>query len=289
MRFLRRIWKISLPLAAAFVCLGCISGPSTEKMIYSVEKMGQFIGRSLPEKTAVAYIGRDLSLAIGGKADKDGGKNTTIGFDEFPYLQMHAKASPDGSFLWTELRFFGASPFGWNEFTQEITGAGNAELTENFATLSATAPEYGRILSANILHNGEKLQGEEALTSLRRRSERIEALAEWMRAELNDAAVHFPNEKAFETYWKPILLPETVSRKKRPSVWQDTGDWTVAEDVKWNVSYTKDVFPEHLRTLRDSGALLRDWEEALSWLYFAYEWNYIQGLFSAGETTLVKK
>jgi hypothetical protein len=80
-----------------------------------------------------------------------------------------------------------------------------------------------------------------------------------------------------------------VSVKKRPSTWTNTGDWTTAEDVKWNTSYTKNVFPEHLRTSRDSGALLRDWEEALSWLYFVYEWNYIQRLFSAGEIKLVRR
>jgi hypothetical protein len=89
------------------------------------------------------------------------------------------------------------------------------------------------------------------------------------------------DRKAFENYWKPILLPELVSRKKRPAAFQnrDTkGQPAVrvrAESINWNTSYTENLFPADLRPLRDSGALLRDWEESFEWIYFEYNWNKI--------------
>ncbi|MDR0644010.1 MAG: hypothetical protein LBG05_03705 [Treponema sp.] len=283
MRFLGQIWKIPSTITVAITCFGCI-------IITPTEKAGQFIGRSLTENITAVYVGKDISLSMGEKSGKFvGDKNITIEFDEFPGLQMWARLSSDGSFVWTELYFLRGSPFGWNEFTQELTGNGGVKFTESFASVTAAAPERGQITSAKILHNGDKLQGAEALSSLYSRSERIYKLAEWMHTELKDAAVHFPNEEVFAAYWKPILLPEMVSAKKRPSTWTSTDDWAIAEDIKWNISYTKRIFVDDLRALRDSGALLRDWEEALPWLYFAYEWNYIQGLFSAGEMTLVRE
>jgi hypothetical protein len=89
------------------------------------------------------------------------------------------------------------------------------------------------------------------------------------------------DRKAFEDYWKPALLPEMVSKKKRPPEWEtENVQWVKAEDVKWNSSYTEGVFPEHLWAVRNSGTLLRDWEEAFEWIYMEYEWERISALLS---------
>jgi hypothetical protein len=94
------------------------------------------------------------------------------------------------------------------------------------------------------------------------------------------------NRSGFEQYWKPVLLPEMASRKKRPPDWKQEGDSFVwAEDVRWNTGYTERVFPEELRPVRNSGTLLRDWEEAINWIYWEYEWeSIVQAL--ARETVL---
>jgi hypothetical protein len=85
----------------------------------------------------------------------------------------------------------------------------------------------------------------------------------------------------FEKYWKPLLFPEIVSKKKKPSGWLQEGDQFIrAEDIKWNTSYTERIFPEVLRPVRDSGTLLSDWEEALHWIYLEYEWERIAGILS---------
>jgi hypothetical protein len=85
----------------------------------------------------------------------------------------------------------------------------------------------------------------------------------------------------FETYWKPILFPETVMKKKRPENWQQEGDIIIsAEGIRWNSSYTKRTFPEELWNIRNSGTMLRDWEEALDWMFNEYAWPRITELLT---------
>jgi hypothetical protein len=40
------------------------------------------------------------------------------------------------------------------------------------------------------------------------------------------------------------------------------------------------VFPEALWEYRNSAAMLRDWEEALPWIYMEYSWDYIINSFN---------
>ncbi|MDR0410748.1 MAG: hypothetical protein LBH75_02085 [Treponema sp.] len=273
--------RISLVLGAVIVYLGCV-------LIDPAEKAGQLIGRTLPQKTTVVYAGKDFSLILG-ETNKVGHRNGMVKLAEFPFLRLQAEMRADDSFSWTELHFLGGSPSGWNEFTQELTGDGSIRFTESFAFLNVPLTERGRITGANMLYKDDKLQGERALSNMSNRAERIDALAQWMHTQLEDMPVHFANERIFTDYWRPILLPETVPARKRPSAWTDAGPWVTAEEVKWNTSYTAHILPEHLRSARNSGALLRDWEEALSWLYLDYEWDYVQNLFSQDSLTLVRE
>jgi hypothetical protein len=145
-------------------------------------------------------------------------------------------------------------------------------------------PEPVQISSGKIRRSESRITGSEALTSLRNRHERILALTEWMRGREGTPA--FFNHQAFENYWRPILLPETVSKNQRPPEYNTkNARWARAEDLRWNVVYTESLFPEELWILRNSGALLRDWEEALEWIYGEYSWKKIEGYLS-GEISL---
>jgi len=67
-----------------------------------------------------------------------------------------------------------------------------------------------------------------------------------------------------------------VSKKQKPEAWQQEGDiFEKADDIRWNTGYTERVFSEELWPVRNSGTLLRDWEEAIFWLYLEYEWDSI--------------
>jgi hypothetical protein len=87
--------------------------------------------------------------------------------------------------------------------------------------------------------------------------------------------------KDFEKYWKPVFFPELVSGRNKPANWRQDGDiFHRAESINWNTGYTERIFPEELWPVRNSGTLLRDWEEALLWIYLEYEWDNIIKLFS---------
>jgi hypothetical protein len=121
--------------------------------------------------------------------------------------------------------------------------------------------------------------GNEAVTALRNRRERVDVLVEWMKSLENSPKGL--SIKDFEKYWKPVMFPETVNKKKKPENWLREGDvFKRADDINWNTSYTERVFPEVLHPVRNSGTMLRDWEEALSWIYMEYEWDIVTRAFS---------
>jgi hypothetical protein len=71
-----------------------------------------------------------------------------------------------------------------------------------------------------------------------------------------------------------------VPAKKRPPAFAGEGEWVSAGGTRWNAAYTRSAFPGELWELRDSGALLRDWEEALPWIRLLYYWDYLAGLLA---------
>jgi hypothetical protein len=170
----------------------------------------------------------------------------------------------------------------------ELSGAGTFLADETGAVFSLE-PELERVQISHgkIRRYDTRITGNDALTSLRNRAERIAALAEWMAGqegaedETVRPAARSLDRKAFEKYWKPALFPEICAKKQRPPGWQSDGDaWIKAEGIRWNQSYTGRLFPEALRPIRDSGTLLRDWEEAFEWIYLQYEWETLIGLLS---------
>ncbi|MDR1231592.1 MAG: hypothetical protein LBK61_09350 [Spirochaetaceae bacterium] len=123
------------------------------------------------------------------------------------------------------------------------------------------------------------IKGDEALSILRNRLDRIEALVAWMAQ--SSCARPSASQKDFEEYWRTILLPETVKKKKRPALFPAQAAYASAEGYRWNTAYTALLFPSEdeenatpqnaeLAKMRNSGALLRDFEEAVPWIEFQY-------------------
>jgi hypothetical protein len=253
-----------------------------------VEKTGGFLdGSSRAEKNLSVYRtvrknGADMGITE--VRTKAGTRSVIITLEQFPMIKIRGSA-PDGQgeFYLTSLDYLGGSPHGWNEYRLDIAASGNLVLGESTATLSiADEIITVEISSGRIRRFDTRITGNEALASLSNRRKRILALTEWMEAP------HDLNRDDFEKYWKPVLFPELVSRKKRPEGWRQEGDnWVRAEDIRWNSSYTERVFPEELWAIRDSGTMLRDWEEAFEWIYVEYSWNRITELLSR-ETVLNK-
>ncbi|MDR0375993.1 MAG: hypothetical protein LBH85_09805 [Treponema sp.] len=260
-----------------------------------VEKAGRVVdGSAFSVKTIARYRGKTVEAhEIRFKnQDKQPEEGLLIMLDDFPFLQFSA-TQPDqnGLFFFTSLHYVGGTYSGWNEWTQTLAGSGAFRISGNTAYLDIDGSiKTGAFISAKILHNDDKRAGEEALASVRARADRIAALAEWMRV-FSGGHVNgqqFSDVKAFEAYWKPILFPELAPPGARPATYTETdAEWSQAESVRWNRTYTSSLLPEELCPVRDSGALLRDFEEAPSWLYCVYEWQSVEATLK--ENNLVKQ
>jgi len=255
-----------------------------------MEKAGRALdGSGRAEKKVAVY--RSPALEIQQTRSKAGEDALLITVGGFPAMKIRG-SFPDerGEFAITSLDYLGSSPHGWNEYRLELAGAGSLVLGETTATLSiADEIEAVGILSGRIRRYDTRITGTEALTSLRNRRERLLVLAEWINSAENPAAKAYGSQKEFEKYWKPVLFPEIAAKKKRPESWRREGDrWVRAEDIRWNAGYTERVFPEVLRPIRDSGTMLRDWEEAVDWLFIECEWPRITEALM-GETVLQKQ
>jgi len=274
---LKRASKTNFFIFTAFFLLtGCVS---------LMEKTGRVVDRSaFAEKTISAYHSSEENpnIEILIVERKGGEQSVRITIYKFPMMKLYGTV-PDRNenIRLNSLEYLGGNTHGWNEFTLEILGEGSLSFVKTAVFMLKGKIEPAQITSARIQRYDTRITGSEAVTALRNRRERISALAEWMRSPENSETAEADNIENFEKHWKPILFPETVSKKKRPANWLQENDlFKKAEDIRWNTSYTERIFPEELIHVRNSGTLLRDWEEALSWIYMEYKWDNIIKLLS---------
>jgi hypothetical protein len=293
---------LALVFQTAFTGLLVLSGCST-----IMEKTGRVLdGSAFAEKTDAVYgngeagfSGQGVRVSRKRAAARDG-EYILIELAAFPTLGIRASVPDQNHRIVLEsLEFFSPNRDGWNVFSREISGEGHFKDEWYTAFLAIPeAPEVLDISGGRVLRGGVRITGNEALTALRNREERIAALVSWMasRLEGEGSPPGFEDQAAFAEFWEPILFPETVPAKKRPPEWADAagngrGRRQRGGDIAWSVDYTEALFPpetaENLRPVRNSGTLLRDWEEALSWIFYQFEWDAIMASLSS-EIRLVK-
>lgn len=287
------IYNLRLITGALIICgaallqfAGCVS---------LVEMTGRALDRSVPAEKRIAFYSTGkkkrapTDMEVREMQNKAGERSIVITLGQYPAVKIRGTApDADGNFSLISLDYLGGNTQGWNEFRLDLVGGGVLTTTADTAIISIIEIEPVQISWGRIRRYDTRITGAEALAGLRNRRERILALTEWM---LSSETAPPPGMelKDFEKHWKPVLFPEIVSKKKQPEGWRQDGDrWERAEDIRWNAGYTERVFPEILRPIRNSGTMLRDWEEAADWIYTEYEWNRIlETLFS--ETALTRQ
>ena len=285
---MKKLFCLILPLIAAAPFFSCAS------IVSGIEKTGQILdGSAFAEKkiarfTASVKKGADVDMEIIEAQNKEGERSLVISLKEFPAIKIRG-AAPDaqGNFWLNSLEYVSGNTSGWNKYTLEIVGTGKFIQSENGAVFSVNPEIHNIQISQGKIRRYETLiSGNDALTNLRNRESRIEAVTEWMSGQEN--APKELDRKDFADYWKPVLFPEICAERKRPFGWRGADDvWSRADEIRWNTSYSERTFPEELRPVRDSGTLLRDWEEAFEWIYMRYEWTAIVTMLS-GETALTR-
>jgi hypothetical protein len=274
----RRVFSIVLIILPALLCAGCVS---------LMEKTGRVLdGSAFAEKKIARYRARKkkgaaFDMELLHASDKAGQRLLVITQNKFPAVQIRGtEPNAENAFYVRSVDYISGNTSGWNQYSLELSGSGTCVLGDSTAIISLNNDiEKVQISRGKIRRFDTTITDSEALTNLRNREERIESLVEWMKEREN--APHGLDRKAFQAYWKPILVPEICPKRKRPAGWRIDGDIFIrAEDIKWNTGYTERVFPETLRPVRDSGTLLRDWEEALEWVYLQYEWETLTAMLS---------
>jgi hypothetical protein len=256
-----------------------------------VQKGGEILeGSAFETKTLAVYNsagGPGIELRV--LQFEDGGEAVELRLGAWPNLALrgtvpagisaNAGIAASGSFEFTEAQFLSTHINGWNAFTLDLLGSASFSASSGVVGILRVTGEVERvqISSGMIRLKSSRLTGSAALSPLRNRRERILALVEWMNGRTENA--DFSSRNDFEDYWKPRLFPELVSIGKRPPEYSmdtmNNAGWVRADSVSWNRAYTESLLPEELWELRNSGALLRDWEEALPWIYMEYSWDYI--------------
>jgi hypothetical protein len=259
------------------LCVGCSS---------LVERTGRIIDGSAFEERKIARYrirerGRDtLEIELLHAENRSGQRLLVISQNQFPAVTIRAtEPNEDGLIHFISVDYMSGNTFGWNQFSLGLLGTGFCLLHETEARFFLNDDiEKIQINHGKIRLLDTTIIGADAVVNLNNRGERIEALVEWM---LEYEEAYGLNRRAFRNFWKPILFPEISSQRKRPEGWkQDSDNFVRAEDIRWNTGYSQRVFPEELWPVRNSGTLLRDWEEAFEWIYLMYEWDTFIGMFS---------
>jgi hypothetical protein len=192
-----------------------------------------------PKRTAAqhpaAFFGAALAVVLLFHAlscrsiDKITGAAETVGRKIGGTVQLSSGEPFKGGYAFDEtaglLYYSQAFYRGWLEFTAIFTREDGVLL----------------ITEGTVKREDTILQHTEAIRILNARRERIEALVKWM--EESEYARTFTGQKEFEDYWRAVLLPETLKKKKRPPEVLNPDDTYLSnEGLKWNTAWTERLF-----------------------------------------------
>ncbi len=169
---------------------------------------------------------------------------------------------------WTEVRFSA-----WGSFRLESVNQGwRLKILE--------PPHVGTVNEASIRYRNDYFYGDEARNKVQNRWNRIEALTDFLRSVLRQRTytqrLATPGNEncAFENDLRSLVFPELYGyRKEYPDPGAGRNDFHLAENYRWNTLYSLTYLPEKLRKVRDTGTLLRDYEESPGLIYLSYLWS----------------
>ena len=147
-------------------------------------------------------------------------------------------------------------------------------------------PDIDSVLEGQIRYKENRYYGDRSRDMVSRRWARISAAVPFIGEELDMDAYEFSHKKKgfyskeFLRDLESLLFPELYGySEKFPE--PDGGNSAQAEryvreeNVHWDTLYSRTYLPEELQPLRDSGTLLRDYEEGSGLFVMALTWNLL--------------
>jgi len=191
-----------------------------------MEKTGQILdGTAFLYKTIAVYKasvmdGAPENIEISVVEDRDSKRSLVIHISQFPMIRLSSTYPDDNGLIFlNSLEYLGGNYHGWNEYSLQLLGTGRLTLGDTAVLENIREIEPVMITGGRIRRYDTRLTGNTALSALPNRRERITSLVSWMNS-LDNPKAH--SIDSFNSYWKPLLLPETVLRKHRPENWNMT-------------------------------------------------------------------
>jgi hypothetical protein len=191
-----------------------------------------------------------------------------------------------------KLRFYTSWVNGWTEGEYNAIGKLKFHSGDGGAHCTVIDKfEIGEIEKGTIRFYDDFLMGEKGLDAVRNRFDRIQAVNSYLKTKgfrefYNHAWLDKkPDRISFKSGTLKFLFPElainsALTGKDVSSDLKITNplkEISLKETVAWNKLYTQKTFPDNLKEVRNSGTMLRDYEEALKLFYMDYNMDYYFG------------
>lgn len=214
-------------------------------------------------------VGREAVLRIDIGRELHGFRAVRISGGSIPGAVLTGEAAARSPDDW-EVTLIGLDWFnnwknGWTDASFVIDG--NFDLLRSgslWSIRTTNALEIVAPSSATIHYYEDYINGKEALEQFNRRWNRIEAYATFLHSRFDDA--WYGDRRRVRSF----LFPELYGYERPPAPHHAS---VTAKSIAWNTDYTAQEFPENLRLLRDSGTMLRDFEESPGLWDLAFHWS----------------
>ena len=199
------------------------------------------------------------------------------------------KENGDIECLVKSLYFFTNWSNGWTECELEAFGQLLFKKDENnkFKCVVIEEIELLDIKTGSIKFFDDYYFEDKAKRNIRNKLDRINSINNFLKEKenipyfksLKKGDKSDKNEKSYISLTYSLFFPELTlnspySKNSEYRVRSIEEDTTLEETILWNKLYTKAIFPENLQPIRDSGSLLRDYEESVELFFMDYNINY---------------
>ncbi len=133
----------------------------------------------------------------------------------------------------------------------------------------------GDVISGQSRYSDTIYEGTRGQELLKNRVDRINAVNQFLHGlNLPDFYLYDLFDKdqniSFYNATKHILFPELYSYLNKDYIVDLNTTFQIADSIGWNTNYTDALFPDHLKGVRNSGSIFKDYEEALKLFQILY-------------------
>lgn len=249
-------YKLTILIAAIMAAASCASHEKTGPVEYRL------------------LSGDDISVTV------DTGGKAVITSTLLPGMEIIGEMEADDPTVCTvvAVNMIGNWPNGWTYCRYEASGKYRFIESGSAYWVKAIDPlELWEIEKGEIRYFDTYYRGDDGLHKARQRVDRMRELARFLQKDKEFAEVSGSLKKTtvfgqpFKAVQGAFLFPEYYDREKV------SGVGLLDKGEAWDAAYTTREFPEQLQSLRDSGSLWRDYEEAPQMLLALYNLDFVSG------------